>query len=133
MRSRLLTATTGTVLGVLMLTVSPANSMTLASPTAVRDAADALDNSEAVHCRKYAHQHKHGHRWGRGCRVTTRGSSGSVAPAPLPRPTLPPVVRGPSGNYFNPSNPQDRSGNLNPQDMTQPRAFNPQDMRPGRP
>ena len=34
----------------------------------------------------------------------------------------------PPGNYFNPSNPQDRSGNSNPQDMTQPRAINPQDM-----
>jgi hypothetical protein len=52
-----------------------------------------------------------------------------VLPVPLPAPTLPPVVRGRSGNYFNPNNPQDRSGNLNPQDMTQPRAFNPQDMR----
>ena len=37
---------------------------------------------------------------------------------------------GPSpGNFFNPSNPQDRSGSSNPQDMTQPRAINPQDMR----
>jgi hypothetical protein len=32
------------------------------------------------------------------------------------------------GNFFNPSNPQDRSGNSNPQDMTQPRAINPQDV-----
>ena len=33
------------------------------------------------------------------------------------------------GNFFNPSNPQDRSGSSNRQDMTQPRAINPQDMR----
>jgi hypothetical protein len=129
MRSLLLTATTGASLGLLILTISPANSITIASRTGVRQTADALDISTAVHCRTYAHQHKHGHRWGRGCRVTARGSSGIVLPTPLPAPTLPPIPRGPSGNYFNPNNPQDRSGNLNPQDMTQPRAFNPQDMR----
>jgi hypothetical protein len=38
------------------------------------------------------------------------------------------VAERPAGNVFNPSNPQDRSGNSNPQDMTQPRSFNPQDM-----
>ena len=30
---------------------------------------------------------------------------------------------------INSSNPQDRSGSGNPQDMTQPRVFNPQDKR----
>jgi hypothetical protein len=30
---------------------------------------------------------------------------------------------------FHPGNPQDRSGSSNRQDMTQPRSFNPQDMR----
>jgi hypothetical protein len=129
MRSLLLTATTGASLGLLILTMSPANSITVASPMGVRQLADALDMSAAVHCRKYAHAHKQGHSWGRGCGVAARGSSSTVLPAPLPAPTLPPIQRGPSGNYFNPNNPQDRSGNFNPQDMTTPRAFNPQDMR----
>jgi hypothetical protein len=38
--------------------------------------------------------------------------------------------RSPSTNS---SNPQDRSGSGNPQDMTQPRAINPQDMNPPSP
>ena len=133
MRSLLLTATTSAVVGLLVLTVLPANSITIATPMGIRQTADALDISKTVHCRTYAHRHKDGHRWSRGCGVkavrTAPGSSGIVLPAPLPAPTLPPIVRGPSGNYFNPNNPQDRSGNFNPQDMTQPRAFNPQDMR----
>jgi hypothetical protein len=41
----------------------------------------------------------------------------------------PSLVGRPPGNFINPSNPQDRSGSSNPQDMTQPRAINPQDMR----
>jgi hypothetical protein len=34
-----------------------------------------------------------------------------------------------AGQLFQSSNPQDRSGSSNGQDMTQPRAFNPQDVR----
>jgi hypothetical protein len=132
MRSLLLTATTGAVFGFLALTVTPATSMTISTPTGVRQAADALGMSEFVHCRAYAHRHRYGHRWSDGCGGKARrrrGSSDIVVPAPLPAPTLPPIVRGPSGNFFNPMNPQDRSGNLNPQDRTTPRSFNPQDMR----
>jgi hypothetical protein len=97
-----------------------------------------LDLIETVHCRKYVHRHRRGHARGRGCDVGTdaavrrpaakRGSGGVYAPAPLKLAPLPQVGR-PPGNYVNPSNPQDRSGGSNPQDMTQPRAFNPQDMR----
>jgi len=42
---------------------------------------------------------------------------------------------GPPDNFINPSNPQDRSGSSNRQDMTQPRAINPRvhdELRPAR-
>ena len=127
MRAPVLTAI-ATGLGVIFLTTFPANSITVTTPAGVGQAADVLDPTEAVHCRKYSHRHRRGHGWGRGCRAAPRGSGGVVRGAlPRTRP-LAPVGR-PAGNYFNPSNPQDRSGNSNPQDMTQPRAFNPQDMR----
>jgi hypothetical protein len=129
MRSLLLTVI-ATGVGLVFLSTSPANSITVTTPAGVGLAADALDSAEAVHCRRYSHRHRRGHGWSRGCRAVTvpRGSGGVVRGAlPRTRP-LAPVGR-PAGNYFNPSNPQDRSGNSNPQDMTQPRAFNPQDMR----
>ncbi len=136
MRS-LLTGSAG--LALIFLTMSPANSITITAPAAARQASDALDLTEAVHCRKYLHQHKLDHAWGRGCDVeidvdgprrsgvVSRGG-GTYNPAPLGVAPLAPIGR-PAGNYINPNNPQDRSGNLNPRDMTQPRVINPQDMR----
>ena len=126
MRVRLLTVI-ASGLGLIFVATFPANAITLSTPSGVGQAADVLDLTEAVHCRKYAHRHRRGHGWSRGCRAS-RGSGGvvrGVLPRVMP---LSPVGR-PPGNYFNPNNPQDRSGNSNPQDMTQPRAFNPQDMR----
>jgi hypothetical protein len=55
-------------------------------------------------------------------KFTTQGD-----PSPLNGAT---VGRSPS---INSSNPQDRSGSSNPQDLTQPRAINPQDMNPPNP
>lgn len=112
------------------------------APAGIQQAADALDLTEAVHCRKYSHRHRHGHRWSRGCRVGAVNigprHSGVVV---CDGPTTPAGVRAPSlvgrppGNFINPSNPQDRSGSSNRQDMTQPRAINPRvhdELRPAR-
>jgi hypothetical protein len=139
MRSLLLTLTAGAGLGLIVFTTSPANSITITTPAGIRQVADTLDLAEAVHCRKYSHRHKHGHGWSRGCRgkavstgarrrsgVVVRGG-GRSSTSPGVRP-LSPVGRSP-GNVVNPSNPQDRSGSSNRQDLTQPRAINPQDMR----
>jgi hypothetical protein len=135
MRPLLLTMTASAGL-VIFLTTSPANSITITAPAGIRQVADALDLTEAVHCRKYSHRHRHGHGWSRGC------SGGAVSVGPRrsgvvvrDRSTTPAGARAPSqvgrppGNVINPSNPQDRSGSSNPQDMSQPRAINPQDMR----
>jgi hypothetical protein len=124
-------------LGAIVFTTTPASAITMATPMGVRQSADALDLTEAVHCRRYAHRHKHGHRWGRGCGVDRAvidpgysGGVGAVGTSGLTNPsrglTLP-AARSP-GNFVNPGNPQDRSGNNNPQDRTTPRSFNPQDM-----
>jgi hypothetical protein len=115
-------------------TTLPAYSMTMTAPTGIRPAAEALDLTESVHCRRYAHRHRRGHGWSRGCSgravivaprrgVVIRERSTQPGVRPLPR------VAPSRGNVFNPSNPQDRSGGSNPQDLTQPRSFNPQDMR----
>ena len=134
MCSHLFTRSAGPAL--VFLAISPANSITITAPAEARRASDALDLTEAVDCRDHAHRHKRGHARGLGCDVETdvigppgsgvvpRGSGGAYNPAPLVVEPLRPVGR-PPGNYVNPSNPQDRSGNSNPQDMTQPRAFNP--------
>jgi hypothetical protein len=66
MRSLLLTVTASAGLGLIFLTTSPANSITISAPAGIRQAADALDLTEAVHCRKYSHRHRHGHGWSRG-------------------------------------------------------------------
>lgn len=139
MRSLLLTVTASAGLALIFLATSPASSITITMPAGVRQAVDALDLTEAVHCRRYPHRHRHGHRWSRGCRVGAviigprrsgvvvrdRGRNFTTSPgARAPSP----VGRSP-GNFFNPSNPQDRSGSSNRQDLTQPRASNPQDMR----
>ena len=131
MRSLLLTMTVGAGLGLIFLTF-PVNAITITTPAGVRSAADALDLSEAVHCRKYSHRHKRGHGWSRGCRakakaaiVTPRSGMGTGSTITRPgtiAPSPPPGV--------NPSNRQDLPGRSNPQDMTQPRAINPQDLRP---
>jgi len=129
MRPLLLTMTASVGL-VIFLTTTPANSITITAPAGIRQAADALGLTEAVHCRKYSHRHRHGHGWSRGCRV------GAVSIGPRRSTvvvrggsTTPSLVGRPPGNFINPSNPQDRSGSSNRQDMTQPRAINPQDMR----
>ena len=134
MQSNLLTMTASACLALIFLASSPANSITITMPASVRQATDALELTEAVHCRSYPHRHRHGQRWSRGCRVGAesvaprrfqRGRSVSTVPGVRP-PS--PVGRSP-GNFINPSNPQDRSGSSNRQDMSQPRAINPQDMR----
>src|SRR5262245_55190976 len=122
-------------LALMFLSISPATSLTIITPTGLRPAADALNLTGAVHCRRYLHRHKQGYPLSRGCGSGADTASPVLAPeglgssVTLPRPSAPLPAARPSGNYFNPSNPQDRSGNLNPQDMTQPRSFNPQDMR----
>jgi hypothetical protein len=151
MRPFLLTVATGTSLGLSLLTTSPGNSMTIAAPMGLRPAVQALALTEAVHCRRYPHWHAKGHRWGRGCtldvgdepprsgvaRASVRGSTGLGVRSStgvgsttgLPRTSAPAGVARQPGNFLNPSNPQDRSGASNRQDMTQPRSMNPQDMR----
>jgi hypothetical protein len=135
MRSYLLTMTAGAGLALILLGTSPASSITLTAPSGARQATDPLDVIEAVHCRRYSHRHRKGHRWGRGCAVkgtaTGPARAGAIAPRrsiTTPLRPLSPAGRAP-GNFYNPSNPQDRSGSSNPQGMTQPRAINPQDMR----
>ncbi len=137
MRSLLLGVAASAGLGLVCLAASPASSITIARPTDARQAVDSLNLTEAVHCRRYAHWHRQGHDWSRGCGVDTvvtdpQPSSG-VARAGVgssaPRLGAPATAGRSPGNVFNPSNPQDRSGSSNRQDMTQPRAFNPQDMR----
>jgi hypothetical protein len=138
MRSLLLTLTAGA--GLIFLATVPASAITIATPAGVRHAADTLGLAETVHCRKYSHRHKRGHGWGRGCRgsavstgtrrrsgVAVRDGGRSSITSPGAR-VLSPLRRSP-GSFVNPSNPQDRSGGSNRQDMTQPRAINPQDMR----
>jgi hypothetical protein len=139
MRSLLLTVTAGAGLGLIVLTTSPANSFTVTTPAGVRQASAALDLTESVHCRRYSHRHRRGHRWSRGCRagavivgprrsgVVVRDGRRSFTTSPGAR--VPSAVQRSPGNYLNPSNPQDRSGSSNRQDMNQPRAINPQDMR----
>jgi hypothetical protein len=139
MRSLLLIATTIASLAMIVLTISPAHSITISTPTGVRQATGVLHLTEAAHCRRYAHRHRHGHAWSRGCRdeaVTHAPRRAGLVGRPggrIPNAAPGGVVTAPTGrspgNYFNPNNPQDRSGNFNRQDMTQPRAFNPQDMR----
>jgi hypothetical protein len=134
MRSNLSTVTAMAGLVLICLTTSPASSITITTPAGVLQGIDSLELSEAVHCRRYPHRHRHGHRWSRGCRVGTdivtprRAHRGrSVTTLPGARPPSP-VGRLPS-NFINPNNPQDRSGGSNRQDMSRPRAINPQDMR----
>jgi hypothetical protein len=139
MHPLLLTLAAGAGLGLLVLTTSPAGSITITTPAAVRQAADALDLTDAVHCRRYLHRHRNGHGRSRGCSVEPAvvdppASDGVVRAGPrslgaAPRLGSPSAVGRPPGSFINPSNPQDRSGSSNRQDMTQPRAINPQDMR----
>jgi hypothetical protein len=135
MRSFLLTVAASA--GLILLATSPANSINIATPTGVRQASDALALTEAVHCRRYLHSHRSGHGRSRGCSVapaiTDAPPSSGVVRAGVrssaPRLGAPSTVGRPPANFINPSNPQDRSGSSNRQDMTQPRSFNPQDMR----
>ena len=134
MRLHLLTVIAGASLALISHATSPAHSITLTTQMGFRQAADALHLTEDVHCRKYRHRHKRGHGWSRGCGVEAKTSSpqrsGIVRDGGItPQRTAPASLQNPRRNYINPSNPQDRSGNSNPQDMTQPRSFNPQDMR----
>lgn len=138
MRSHLLTVTAGAGLALIFLTASPANAITITTSAGLRQAADALQLSEDVHCRGYLHRHKQGHGRSHGCGVaavsTAPRRSGVVVRdggrniTTTAAPARSPTGRSP-GNFISPSNPQDRSGSSNRQDMTQPRAFNPQDMR----
>ena len=129
MRSHLLTVAASAGLAAILLTISPANAITVTTPASIRPAADALDLTEAVHCRRYSHRHRHGHRWGRGCGVSLKRSGvvgrdgGGLGTAPRAPLYSVPTVRP------NPSNPQDLSGRSNPQDMTVPRAINPQILK----
>jgi hypothetical protein len=143
MQSNLLTMTASAGLALIFLTTLPANSITIAtSLVGVQQASDALELTEAVHCRTYPHRHRRGHGWSHGCRVEAeivrprrshRGRSVTTVPgirAPSAAGIRAPSAAGRSpSNFINPSNPQDRSGSSNRQDLTQPRAINPQDMR----
>ena len=60
MQSNLLTVTASACLAVIFFTTSPANSITITTPANIRQATDALDLTEAVHCRSYPHRHRHG-------------------------------------------------------------------------
>ena len=63
MRSFVWAAAAGLAVGLL---VTPrAEAMTTTAPAGARVAAQELDTTEAVHCRRYAHQHRYG--WSRGC------------------------------------------------------------------
>jgi hypothetical protein len=135
MQSNLLAMTASASLALMFLTTLPVNSINIAtSLVGVQQASDALELTEAVHCRTYPHRHRREHGRSHGCRVEAeivrprrshRGRSVTTVPG----------IRAPSaagrspGNFINPSNPQDRSGSSNRQDLTQPRAINPQDMR----
>ena len=125
MRSLLLTAA-GAVLAVTLLMTAPADAIAMLALAGALRSAESPNIAQGVHCLNYAHRHSRGHDMGLGCgdegetvapEPRRRGSSGSVSPITLPRVTAPaPVGRAP-GNYVSPTNPQDRSGNLNPQDM----------------
>jgi len=139
MRSLLLMAVASAGLGLSCLGTSPANAIITAAPTGFRQAAVASSLTEAVHCRRYRHWHRNAQEWSYGCDigpVVTDPQSGSgVARAAVgvrgstPRLSSPSAAGRSPGNFVNPGNLQDRSGGSNRQDMTQPRAFNPQDMR----
>ena len=145
MRPIFLRAVAGASLSLSALMVSPADSVPIAIPTAMKSASDAQSLTQVVHCRKYRHWHASEHRWSRGCGVDAAGrrTPSGVARAGVGRSGSPgvrsitglPRVSAPSGvarqpaNFLTPSNPQDRSGSSNRQDMTQPRSMNPQDMR----
>lgn len=139
MRSLLLRVTACAGLGLTSLATSPANSLPIATPTGFQQAADALQLIETVHCRRYLHRHKNEPGRSRGCGdapvvVTPQPSDGVVRAgvgvrSSAPRLGAPSTIGRSPGNFINPSNPQDRSGGMNRQDMTQPRSFNPQDMR----
>lgn len=139
MRSLFLGVAASAGLGLISLATSPANSMIMARPADARQAVDALSLTEAVHCRRYLHRHKNERGRSRGCGVDpavtdAKPSSGVVRAgvgvrSSAPRLGAPSTVGRSPGNLVNPSNPQDRSGSSNRQDMTQPRSFNPQDMR----
>jgi hypothetical protein len=120
MRSLLLTLASGVCL---TLTISPASSMATAAPAGLLPATQALALTEAIHCRRYPHWHANERRWSRGCGVGAVG--GGTKRSGVARAGL---ARSPS-NFLSPSNPQDRLGSSNRQDMTQPRSMNPQDMR----
>jgi hypothetical protein len=139
MRSLLLTAA-GAALALPLLMSAPADAIIMPAPAGVLRSAEFPSAAQPVHCLKYVHRHSRGHDLGLGCgeetetetvapRPSGRGSGGAASPSTLPRVSAPAPVGRPPGNYVNPNNPQDRSGNSNPQDMRQPRAINPQDMR----
>lgn len=133
MRSFFVAVAASAGLGAIVLTTVPANSISLTAPSGIRQAADELQLTEAVHCRRYAHRHRRGHGWGSGCRaraviVAPRRPAVIREPSTLPGVRPLPQVAPSRGNVVNPSNPQDRSGGSNPQDRTQPRVINPQDM-----
>jgi hypothetical protein len=54
-------------LSLILLSTPRANAMTTSSPAGLRAGLEAIDLTEAVHCRRYPHRHRYGHRWGRGC------------------------------------------------------------------
>jgi hypothetical protein len=137
MRSLLLTAA-GTVLALPLLMTASADAITVPALAGALLGADSPSVAQPVHCLNYAHRHSRGHEMGLGCgdegetvapEPRRRGSGGAANPITLPRVSAPAPVGRPPGNYVSPINPQDRTGNSNPQDMRQPRVINPQDMR----
>jgi len=56
-------------LTIFALAAPPAEAMTNIAPAGLVAAVDDLSIVEPVHCRRYLHKHRYGHRWSRGCRV----------------------------------------------------------------
>jgi hypothetical protein len=53
----------------LMLSASAATAITISAPAGLRVGIEANGVVEPIHCRRYGHGHRYGHRWGSGCRV----------------------------------------------------------------
>ena len=54
-------------LSLILLNTPRAEAMTTSSPAGLLAGLEAIDLTETVHCRRYPHRHRYGHRWGRGC------------------------------------------------------------------
>ena len=53
----------------LILSASSATAITISAPAGLRLGIETNGVVEPIHCRRYGHGHRYGHRWGSGCRV----------------------------------------------------------------